>query len=436
MTLRTVLFTFTLLTTQIATSFSAAGTDNPPTLTLGSLGETEYIRSGTKLSVPITYSGPNLRYSSLDLRFVYNERAMLLLKVNWGPMFRRIPTEPVYYQQTSLDTTLKDNLNATIHLMALSKIGDTDITVDEMIEINDGDTLVMLDFHLSGDRSLACSLLPLRWFWMECGDNSLVTNLGTLSSFSVSDLLVNDWIRRTYRVELIDPPVEPPSLGGVPTGCMLTQLGVANAGRRMLFVNGGVWIPCGDILTRGDLNFNGIGGDTGDVSLLARNITRGDSVFVLYPSAQLQESYVNEDKIRGDISDFVFLLRRAFGKQKLEPLLEEFFNVDTVTLQHTGGALSANRELAALLLVFNGPAKVTVHDKNMQMTEGQIDGDTYVLIYGRIAGEGHILRHSRIVDDSEMPLIPAGTILKLDGVLKRAEAANYDGYKLHTVITH
>lgn len=178
MRLRTVFLTLSVLTVQIDTVIWASETDNPPTFTLGFLGPSADVLHGSKVSIPITYSGPTLKFSSLDLRFVYNERGLLLLKVDWGRMFRNIPTVPVYYQQSSLDSALSDNMNATVHLMALSQIGDTDITLEEMFEINDGDTLAMLEVWVSGDRSLECSLLPLRWFWMECGDNSFVTEAG------------------------------------------------------------------------------------------------------------------------------------------------------------------------------------------------------------------------------------------------------------------
>lgn len=217
---------------------------------------------------------------------------------------------------------------------------------------------------------------------------------------------------------------------------MLTQLRVANAGRRMLFVNGGVWIPCGDVLTLGDVNLNGISDERADLNLLGQYITSGESALPIRPTNDLSATEINGDGIPGDVTDFVYLMRRVSGNEKLDPFLKEFSYQDTVTLRHTNFSITTNRELAVLLLVFNGPAKVTVHDKNLQMTQGQIDGDTYVLIYGRIAGEGHILRHGQIVDHIETPLISPGAIVELDGALKRAEAANYDGYKLHTVITH
>ncbi|MCH7879841.1 MAG: hypothetical protein IH914_11075 [candidate division Zixibacteria bacterium] len=110
--------------------------------------------------------------------------------------------------------------------------------------------------------------------------------------------------------------------------------------------------------------------------------------------------------------------------------------MDTVILRQGGSTVTTNRELAALLLVFDGSAKVTILDSTLQMTRGQIGGDTYVLLYGRFGNVAQFNEYGLISDDSKMPLIPPGTILETKDVLKRVEAANYDGYKLHTVITH
>ncbi|MCH7879840.1 MAG: hypothetical protein IH914_11070 [candidate division Zixibacteria bacterium] len=323
MRLRTVFLTLSVLTVHIDTAIWASETDIPPTFTLGFLGPSVHVLHGSKVSIPITYSGPTLRFSSLDLRFVYNERVLLLLKVDWGRMFRNIPTVPVYYQQSSLDSALSDNMNATVHLMALSKIGDTDITVDEMIEVNDGDTLAMLDFQVSGDRTLTCSLLPLRWFWSECGNNTLVTELVTLNSYSVSDLVENEWIDRVYRKELTDPPAELPSISGVPASCVENVSAAPDASRSVVFENGGVWLPCYWVRPRGDVNLNGIDADTGDVNLLAQYITRGESVLTIQAEAQLSQLYINEDSIPGDITDFVYLIKKTFRSESIYPFLEE-----------------------------------------------------------------------------------------------------------------
>ena len=55
---------------------------------------------------------------------------------------------------------------------------------------------------------------------------------------------------------------------------------------------------------------------------------------------------------------------------------------------------------------------------------GTIDGNTHVLIYNLSN------------DNDSLQRVPPGSLLKTWGVLIDVYAVNYDGYKLHTVITH
>lgn len=403
---------------------SVPGAENLSTLALGYRGPDERTIHGTNISIPITYSGPVLRFSSFNLRFAYNERALLLRNVDWGRIFPNIPTVSVHYQLESLDSTLADNMNTTVHLMALSQIGETDITVAEMIEVNDGDTLAILGFRVSNDRTFQRMLLSLRWLWTKCGDNQIVAQNGILSSRSVTEPQVNIWRETTYLKDVTDSLTQFPSLAGAPTNCDAGETTSVEILKDLSFVNGGVYLSNDQLFVPGDINLNGISAEFDDMKALAEFITLGKSTFTVDTMALLFMLDVNSDEVAGDLCDFVLLLREVTGEGKADFYTPDLSYQDTVTLTHDALSINSNRELAALLLVFDGPANVTVHDKNLQLTEGQIDGDTYVLLYGLIS------------DDSKIPLIPPGTILETKGVLKRVEAANYDGYKLHTIIAY
>ncbi len=403
---------------------SVFGADNPPTLTLGFYGPPREAMHGTRVSVPLTYTGPPLKVSSFNLRFAFNDRALLLMDIEWGRVIPNVPTAPTHYQKESLDSTLADGIGATVHLTGLSKIGDTDITVDEMFEFRDGDTLATFTFHVTGDRTYTCVLLNLRWIWMSCRDNKIVTRNANLASQSVIDLKMNEWTLNTLSADITDTLADLPSHGGAPANCSEDGSLSSSALRKLAFRNGGVLMVCNELPSRGDINLNGISYELDDITVLARYITDGKSAFGVDTMGQSFNADCNQDGVVGDLRDFAVLQHGVANDYLVNIYGPDSSYLDTVTLRQIGQTVSFDRELAALLLVFDGQAKVDLIDNALQLTEGQIDGDTYVLVYGHFT------------DGDKLTLLAPGIILETDGILKRAGAANYDGYKLHTIITH
>jgi hypothetical protein len=167
-------------------------------------------------------------------------------------------------------------------------------------------TLANLRFLVSNNPIYQCVYLPVRFFWIDCGDNTLAGKDGTL--------LMSDHV---YEYAYLDP-VDSSTYGfptylGAQEECFVEDSGHAAPQRLVDFYNGGVDILCYDIDCRGDINLNGIAYEIADAALFARYFDSGMTVFP-YPEASMAASDVNADGLPMQLADMMMLLGIAVGE--------------------------------------------------------------------------------------------------------------------------
>lgn len=92
-------------------------------------------------------------------------------------------------------------------------------------------TLAYLRFLVSNDRTLECQFVPVRFFWYDCGDN-------TLSNHDGSELYLSEKVydfteyNNPFVNGLIPLPGTWPSYGGALDGCVYDTCKVASIDRR------------------------------------------------------------------------------------------------------------------------------------------------------------------------------------------------------------
>jgi len=282
--------------------------------------------------------------------------------------------------------------------------------------INNAATIATLTFYVSNDRTLECMYVPIRFYWMDCGDN-------TISVASGDTLAINRFIYDLNMNELQDYTYGLPGWVGAPNDPCMDGDKVTPV-RFIDFVNGGIDIVCSDSIdARGDVNVNGVANEIADAVMFTNYFITGLSAFGGHMEASIAASDVNADGIVLSVADLVYLVRVIVGDAN--PYPKPIPNAD-VQFTMTGDRVTYNSsvDMGAALLTF------------------QVNGDvTPVLGAGaasmdmKYAREGNELRVLVYNIGSEMIAAGENVLVTVPGAeLTGAEVATYDGFGLNSFV--
>ena len=270
--------------------------------------------------------------------------------------------------------------------------------------------LAILHLLVTNDRTFECQYAPVRFYWYDCGDN-------TISSVDGNQLFISNHVYNfedtlgTYSVDLADPTIEFPNPYGANYTCNVAlEDGKPDPLRFIDFVNGGVDIVCADSIDApGDVNLNEIPYEVGDAVVFSNYFIYGMSAFTINPEGQIAATDVNKDGLTLSVADLVYLIRVVVGDADPYPKAVTPGNADYI---HTDdGLLSIKGEtpIGAVFAVVEG--NVVPENKAENMTlEYAFDGiNTRMLIYS--------LNGNSFVGDA---FVANGDILTL-------EMADYEG---------
>lgn len=257
-------------------------------------------------------------------------------------------------------------------------------------------TLFDLVFLVSNNRTFECSFAPVRFFWLNCGDN-------TLSNWDGSRLIVNaqvwdyvgagGYITEDY-IQINGADAYPTYLGHQ-DDCGGTEK--AEAEDAVDLFNGGVDIACANLIDdRGDLNLNGIAYEIADAVMFTNYFIQGLSAFGPLGSMQVEASIAasdaNADGLPLSVADLVYLIRVIIGDAQAYPKL----NPTHATFSHEDNVVAVSAEMGAAFIVVEGQVTPTLLAENMEMKFGYADGNTRILVYNsEVAGSsfnGQFLR--------------------------------------------
>jgi hypothetical protein len=276
-------------------------------------------------------------------------------------------------------------------------------------------SLFTLDFLVSDNRTYECQYAPIRFFWLDCGDNALSYHevaapdlysqlLGI--SRAVYDFAFDaDGNFVPENGSLITLPTTFPSWGGAIDGCDDIYDPNKPAPIRWVdFYNGGIDIACADeIDARGDINLDGQVNTIADAVLLSNYFVYGMGVFTINVQGQIAASDVNADGIALSVADLVYLIRVVVGDAlpypKLSPVTAEISNV--------GGVLSVDQSMGAAYVVVEGQVTPTLlaSGVDMKFAYDAAENVTRVLVVGMTQGaafEGNFLQVNGAVRSIEM----------------------------------
>jgi len=271
--------------------------------------------------------------------------------------------------------------------------------------------LAILHFFVSADRNLQCQFVPIRFYWLDCGDNTISDESG---NFTYLGLKVFDFTG----VEITDPVQY--GYSGPAASCYDTvythdQLFKNAPLGSIIFRDGGIDIICsGDIDAGGDVNLNGIRNEIGDAVVFTNYFIAGLAAFTINEEGQIQATEVNGDGIVLSVADLVYLIRSIVGDvtplPKVAPGVKADFYSDGSVVR-----VKTPVDIGAALFVFEGEVSPTLGSaaSGMEVKFGYVNGTTRALVYSMERGRA----------------ITSGDVLTLtgQGTLVRVEAATYEG---------
>jgi hypothetical protein len=342
--------------------------------------------SGTNVSVPIrlrddpSWKGEfDYQIGGFDFLISYDASALTLLKVSEGELIDG--SGDSYFEYFTY--RFVDNCGGSCPTGMVRIVG--------MRESNNGFTnpthiyipgeLAVMDFRVTSDLTFECQFIPIRFFWIDCGDNTLSDETGEIL-YVAKDVY-------DFDMTLLTDPNEWGIHGplNIPDGeCYIEMVTIDPKNQPLaaiLFQNGGIKITCiNQIDDRGDVNLNGILYEVADAVVFTNYFIVGMNAFTISPAGQTAATDINADGTPLSVADLVYLIRIIVGDAlpyaKLTPSdpIDIAFNGSVVDLRGT-------TDVGAALFVFDKEVIPTLADNasHMDIKYGYADGTTRVLIY-------------------------------------------------------
>jgi hypothetical protein len=242
------------------------------------------------------------------------------------------------------------------------------------------DHIATMTFFVSNDRTYECWFLPIRFYWMDCGDNSISVPSG-------DTLAINRNIYDIDGSQIQDYEYGFPGYRGVPDDPCLDGDRVTPV-RFVDFINGGIETQCMGIYDIwGDINVNGLSYEIADWVMFRDYFLQGINAFGMHVEASIAASDVNCDGIPLRLEDFVRLDRVIIGDA--EHCIETVAR-DTVTANFTWDPEtrvvyvgSPYHKLAAVYMVFMGEIIPTLDldMPNLKLGYAHDSGITRIIVY-------------------------------------------------------
>jgi hypothetical protein len=235
--------------------------------------------------------------------------------------------------------------------------------------------LAKMTFYVTNDYTFQCMYVPIRFEWIDCGDN-------TISSVGGDTLSISRFV---YDFEGRDITGEPNYGGHSWIGdCLNPDPLKPSAIPSIDFIHGGIDIVCVDSIdARGDLNLNDIPYEIADAVLYTSYFIYGLGVFYINMPGQIAASDVNNDGRVLTVGDLVYLVRIITGDEVAIPKLSPFANEVEVT---SCDVISTNTtvDIGAAHFVFDingefGTPELLVD--GMRLRSDVVDGRLQVLLW-------------------------------------------------------
>lgn len=362
---------------------------------------------GTEVTLPVYFDG-SITIGGYNLLISYDASALTFLGASEGGMLEQCEWEYFTYRTGPFGNCGNGCPTGMVRLVAIAEYNDGPShpecfgTVAEGSETPATDsTLANLRFLVTSDQTLECMFAPVKFFWYQCGDNSMSDVSGQVLyvDHSIWDYIgggvgdINLDFPDSYN-ENTSAAVFP-GANGVVDACLANEPGKPLPIRMLDFLNGGVDIICAAAIDdRGDINQDGVANTIADAVMFTNYFIFGNAAFedidVQYPiEAATAASDVNADGLTLTVADLVYLIRIIVGDAvpyanspiaKVSPI--------DANLATMNGNLSVGNDLriAGAYIELSGTVHPQLLAPNMRMEYNTEAGVTRVLVFAPFDG--------------------------------------------------
>jgi hypothetical protein len=323
---------------------------------------------GTHEEVCVTLNAGSEQMWGFDFLIAYDNSALSLVAAIEGEIYAECGWEYFTYRFGANGNCSNACPTGLVRVVGLAETNNGANHPDCYLPPNLPTTLFCLDFLVTNDRTFECQYVPVRFFWVDCGDNTISFNPSDDPTGMEQRLAVS---RAIFDFDFFAGDISNGSTG-FPTFYGAQDVCLEGGGdgkpapvRFIDFINGGVDIVCADSIDdRGDINLNGLANEVADAVLFTNYFIYGISVFTVNVQGQIAATDINADGLVLSVADLVYLIRIVIGDAtpfaKLAP-------IESV-LRNQGGVLSiAELEVGAASIVFEGNAHPTLLAENMEL---------------------------------------------------------------------
>ncbi|MCK4462157.1 MAG: hypothetical protein KAW46_10140 [candidate division Zixibacteria bacterium] len=274
--------------------FADGDTDGVADATVYLVGE-NYSWLGWPVSAQLSVHNvaPLFEAGGFDLLMQYDPAGLVFSSASQGSLLNGCDWEYFNYR-ASVDSGL-------IRLVALADINNGDI--HPSCWLNQDGTLAWMHFQVVNSPSNIGRELPLKFVWMDCGDNVLSNPAG-------DSLYLSSDVYDSYGF-VITAEDTMPTINGAPQGCL-----TSGSVRRAVDYFSGMFTVANQnpgVSDRGDVNLNGLPYEITDFVLFSNYFFYGLIVFNVNIEAQVAATDVNADGLTLTFNDLAYLYRVIVG---------------------------------------------------------------------------------------------------------------------------
>lgn len=321
---------------------------------------------GHKTHVSVTKRAGSEKLYGFDFLFGYNATALAFVKAVPGELFDMNGIYQWEYFTYRYRWNGDCGDDCPSGLLRVVGIAETNDGPHHPLSYHVADDMVLftLDFLVSNDRTLECTFVPIRFYWIDCGDNAVAfcynSDSGGLNVRAGVSLNVYSFDPSTdsFR-EISDGCCGFPTYSGVQDYCLESGNPRNRPVRLANFYNGGIDVICIDsIECHGDINLNGIPHEIHDLVIFRQYFLYGLAAFTINTEGQVRASDVNRDGIPLGVEDYIYLYRIIVGDASPYSQIDTSFS-GVVTFVFTDTSIAVNssfeKPVGALHLVFYAP---------------------------------------------------------------------------------
>ncbi len=346
---------------------------------------------GVPVDVPVTKSDGSENMYGFDFLLTYDAALLRFTGITPGVLF----DSSGLYQWEYIDNRA-DSSNPHKSLIRVTAKAEINNGSHHPLEtsVPDDTILFTLNFMSAPASPNSFEETPLRFYWMDCGDNT-ITLAPSDDTLALSDSVM-EWSVDHY-ANIANPAALFQTELGAPDQC-LSSIPSRIATRFANYYDGQVTLVTPHpIDNRGDINVNGIANEIADWVLFYNYFFQGVSVF-RYPEASIAASDVNADGVTLRLEDLIFLQRVICGDTIPMPLrIAPHQALDSVIITQDLATKTVRADypdtLAALYMFFRGRITPTFLLDSTRLTCWSVyDGEFTRLMIGPMLCDNRLNR--------------------------------------------